>query len=121
MMDAITERKKIKDLFTNATSRVLLGVWLIVKGSSFSLKSMCELIDSSEQVLEAKLQTFAGMGLVQVSTDSKGERLVMFMPAPTPETEKIIREYFAARKSDFDAVETKLRSLIYKNLLEINL
>jgi hypothetical protein len=120
MIDAIGERNKIKALFANATSRVLLGVWLIVKGSSFSLRSLCELISSSEQAMETKLQAFAGMGLVQVTTDPKGERMVVFMEPPTPETEKVIREYFDARRGEFDAVETKLRALIYKKLLEEN-
>jgi hypothetical protein len=46
---------------------------------------------------------------------------VEFLPAPTPEIEKIIWELFDGRKSDFDSVELKMRSLIYKNLLSMPL
>jgi len=115
--DAITERNKFKKLFSNTTSRTLLGVWLLVKGSRFSMKSVVELLSLPEDALEAKLQTFAGVGLVHVTTDSQGERQVEFLPPASPDLEKIIWELFDGRKNDFDSVELKLRSLIYKNLL----
>jgi hypothetical protein len=115
--DAITERNKFKKLFSNTTSRSLLGVWLLVKGSRFSMKSVVELLSLPEDALEAKLQTFAGMGLVHVITDAKGERQIEFLPSPTQDLEKIIWELFEGRKNDFEAVELKLRSLIYKTLL----
>jgi hypothetical protein len=117
MSEIITERNRFKKLFANTTSRILLGVWLIVKGSRFSMKSIAELISFPEDALEAKLQTFAGMGLVHVTSDSDGERQVEFLPAPSSEIEKIIWELFDGRKSDFESVELKMRSLIYKNLL----
>lgn len=117
MNEAITERNKFKKLFSNTTSRILLGIWLLVKGSRFPLKSIAELISIPEDALEAKLQTFAGMGLVHLIADTQGERQVEFLSAPTPELEKIIRELFDGRKHDFDTVELKLRSLIYKTLL----
>lgn len=117
MNESITERNKYIKLFSNTTSRVLLGVWLLVKGSSFSLKTVGELISLPEDALEAKLQTFAGIGLVHVTTDNTGERQVEFLPAPTPEMEKIIWELFEGRKNDFEIVELKMRSLIYKTLL----
>ena len=98
-----------------------MGVWLIVKGSRFSMKSIGELVSYPEDALEAKLQTFAGMGLVHVITDSHGERQVEFLPPPTPEVENIIWELFEGRKNDFESVELKMRSLIYKTLLTMPL
>lgn len=121
MSEIVTERNKLKKLFSNTTSRILLGVWLIVKGSRFSMKSIGELMSFPEDALEAKLQTFAGMGLVHVITDSNGERQVEFLPPATPELEKLIWELFDGRKNDFDSVELKMRSLIYKNMLTMSL
>ena len=117
MTEAITERNRFKKLFSNTTSRVLLGVWLLVRGSRFSMASIAELISLPEDALEAKLQTFAGMGLVHVTTTARGERQIEFLPAPAPDLEKMIVELFDARKSDFDAVELKMRALIYKSFL----
>ncbi len=88
MSEIITERNKFNKLFSNTTSRMLLGVWLLVKGSRFSLASIAELISLPEDALEAKLQTFAGMGLVHVTTNAKGERQVEFLPAPAPTWKK---------------------------------
>ncbi len=121
MNEIVTERNKFKKLFANTTSRMLLGVWLIVKGSRFSMKSIGELISYPEDALEAKLQTFAGMGLVHVITDATGERQVEFLPPSSPDVEKIIWELFEGRKNDFDSVELKMRSLIYKTLLTMSL
>ncbi|HTC20441.1 MAG TPA: hypothetical protein VK859_06325 [bacterium] len=121
MSEIITERNKFKKLFSNTTSRILLGVWIIARGSRFSMKSIAELISFPEDALEAKLQTFAGMGLVHVTSGGDGERQVEFLPPPTPEIEKIILELFDGRKSDFESVELKMRSLIYKNLLSLPL
>jgi hypothetical protein len=120
-MEPISERNRFKLLSSNSTSRLLLGVWLLVKGSKFSLKSVAEIISVSEDALEPKLQTLAGMGLVNLLTDNKGNRLIEFLVAPTPEIQKTIEEIFESRKSDLDSVELKLRALIYKNLLEITL
>lgn len=117
MTDGITERNKFKKVFSNTTSRLLLGAWLLVKGSRFPLKSIAELISLPEDALEAKLQTFAGMGLVHVITDKNGEQQVEFLPSPTSELEKMIVELFEGRKNDFDSIELKMRSLIYKALL----
>jgi uncharacterized protein YgbK (DUF1537 family) len=115
--EAITERHKFKKLFSNATSRALLGIWLLAKNSRYSTKAVAEIISMPEDALEAKLQTLAGMGLVHVITDTKGERQVEFLPAPNADLEKVIWELFDGRKSDFDAVELKMRSLTYKTLL----
>jgi hypothetical protein len=120
-LEPVTERNRFKILFSNSTSRLLLGVWLLIKGSRFSVKSVAELISVSEDALEPKLQTLAGMGLVHVLTDNKGNRFIEFLVAPTPEIQKIVEELFEARKNDFESVELKLRSLVYKNLLGMTL
>jgi hypothetical protein len=120
-VESVTEKNDFKNLFSNSTSRLLLGVWLLVKGSGFSLKSVAELISVSEDILEPKLQTLAGMGLVHVVTDNKGNQLIEFLPSATSEIQKIVEELFESRKSDFESVELKLRSLIYKNLLSMTL
>ncbi len=117
MNEAITARNNLKKIFSNTTSRSLLAVWLLVKGSRFSLKSLEELIALPEDALEAKLQTFAGMGLVHVITDEKGERQIEFLASPASDLEKTIWELFEGRKNDFEIMELKLRSMIYKNLL----
>jgi len=115
--DNITERNKLKKLFASTSSRVLMGVWLLVKGSRFSLKALADLLSLPEDALETKLQTFAGLGLVQVSSDAQGERQVDFLPPSTPELVGTIKELFEGRKNDLDAAELKMRSLIYKMLL----
>lgn len=117
MTETNTERNKFKKLFSNTTSRLLMGIWLQAKGSRYSARSMAEILSLPEDALEAKLQTFAGMGLVHVITDPKGERQVEFLPPSAPELEKIIWELFDGRKGDFGAVEMKLRALNYKTLL----
>ncbi len=120
-MEPVTERERFKSLFSNSTSRLLLGVWILAKGSKFSVRSIADIISVSEDMLDPKLQTMAGMGLVHVVTDNKGERLIEFLPALSPEIEKNIQEMFESRKSDYESIELKLRSLIYKNLLEMTL
>jgi hypothetical protein len=117
VIEPVTDRYKFKKLFSNTTSRVLLGIWLLAKNSRYAMKSVAELISLPDDALEAKLQTLAGMGLVHVITDSKGERQIEFLPSQNPELEKIIWELFDGRKNDFDAVELKMRSLTYKTLL----
>lgn len=94
-----------------------MGVWLLVKGSRFSMASLAEIISLSEDALEAKLQTFAGIGLVHVTTDTNGTRQVEFLPSSTSELENIIWELFEGRRNDFEVVELKTRSLIYKTFL----
>src|SRR5665213_2514164 len=118
-MEPITERNRFKILFSNSTSRLLLGVWLLVKGSRFSVKSVAELISVSEDALEPKVQTLAGMGLVHVLIDNKGNRFIEFLTATTPEIQTTIEDIFETRKSDFESVELKLRALIYKNIMAV--
>ena len=117
MAETIIDRNRFKKIFSNTTSRMLMGVWMIVKGSRFSMKSIAELLSLPEDALDAKLQTFAGVGLVHVTADAMGERQVEFLSAPNPEMEKVIGGLFEGRHHDFEAVELKMRSLIYKNLL----
>jgi hypothetical protein len=117
--EEVTERNKYKKLFSNTSSRMLLGVWLILKGARLSMKAIGELLSIPEDALEAKLQTFAGLGMVHVVIDPHGERQVEFLPPPTLEVEKILWELFEGRKHDFDAVELKMRSLIYKTMLSM--
>ena len=117
MNEINTERNKFKKLFSNTTSRLLMGIWLLAKGTRYSTKAVADLISLPEDALEPKLQTFAGMGLVHVITDAQGDRQVEFLPAPTSDLEKIIGELFDGRKSDFESVELKMRSLNYKTLL----
>ncbi len=117
MSEIVTERNKFNKLFANTTSRMLLGVWLIAKGSRFPMKTIGDLVSYPEDALEAKLQTFAGMGLVHVITDTQGDRQVEFLTLPTPEIESILVELFNGRKHDFESIELKMRSLIYKSLL----
>jgi len=120
-VETITEKNRLKILFSNSTSRMLLGLWLLVKGSRFPMKSIIELLSVTEDVLELKLQTLAGLGLVYVFTENTGNRLIEFTDVAEPEVQKIIEELFEARKSDFESEEIKSRDLIYKNLLDMTL
>jgi hypothetical protein len=115
--DFAVERNKFKELFSNTTSRILLGVWVLVKGSRFPLKSIIEILSMTEDALESKLQTFAGMGLVHVTTTPRGEREIEFLPAPTIELERQILEFFAGRKNEFSSIELKIHALLYKTIL----
>jgi hypothetical protein len=119
--DNITERNKLKKLFASTSSRVLMGVWLLAKGSRFSLRALADLLSLPEDALEAKIQTFAGLGLVQVSADSQTERQIEFLPPVSNELETTIKELFEGRKNDLDAAELKIRSLVYKTLLTTQL
>ncbi len=121
MDDYATERNKFKKLFSNTTSRILLGIWVLMKGSQFPLKLIMETLSLSEDALESKLQTFAGMGLVHVTTDALGEREIDFLRSPSPDLEKMILEFFDGRKSDFTAIELKVHSLLYKAILNSRL
>jgi hypothetical protein len=115
--DLITEKNKIKQLFSNPTSRTLMGIWVLLKGSQFSLKAVSELLSVSEDGLDAKFQTFSGLGLIHVSADFQGERQVEFLGGSNPDLERSIVEFFEGRKNDFEMVELKVRSLIYKTIL----
>ncbi len=121
MNEFTTERNKFKKLFSNTSSRMLLGVWVLVKGSRFPMKSIVELLSLSEDSLESKLQTFAGMGLVHVTASPNSEREIEFLNAPSAELENLIMEFFAGRKNDFEDIELKVHSLLYKTILSTTL
>lgn len=121
MTEERTDRNKFKKLFSNTGSRTLLAAWLQVKGSRFSFSSIADLLSLTEDALDAKLQTFAGMGLVHVTMAPGGERQVEFLPPPSAEVEKTIVELFEGRKADLEAAESKLHALIYKKLLTTRL
>jgi hypothetical protein len=111
------DKNKHKTLFLNAANRTLLGVWLLHKGGRLPLNSLGEFLSLQEEALEAKLQTFAGLGLIQVTTDAAGERQVNFLPGPPSDLEKSARAFFDGRQNDFKAIEAKFISLLYKILL----
>jgi hypothetical protein len=94
-----------------------MGIWVLLKGSQFSLKAVSELLSVSEDGLDAKFQTFSGLGLIHVSADFQGERQVEFLGGSNPDLERSIVEFFEGRKNDFEMVELKVRSLIYKTIL----
>ncbi len=121
MEDYATDRNKFKKLFSNTTSRILLGIWILMKGSQFPLKLIMEILSLSEDALETKLQTFAGMGLVHVTTNAEGERNIDFLRSPGTDLEKMILEFFEGRKTDFAAIELKVHSLLYKAILTSHL
>lgn len=94
-----------------------MGIWVLLKGSQFSIKAVSELLAVPEDGLDAKLQTFAGLGLIHVGVNFLGERQVDFLTGSNPDLERSIVEFFDGRKNDFEIVELKVRSLIYKTIL----
>jgi len=117
-MDEFTaDKNKYKTLFLNAANRTLLGVWLLHRGGRLPLNSLGEFLSLQEEALEAKLQTFAGLGLTQVTTDADGERQVNFLPGPPSDLEKSAKVFFDGRQNDFKAIEAKFISLLYKIIL----
>ena len=117
MNEFAADKNKFRQLFSNTTSRLLVGVWVFLKGSRFPLKTIMELLPLSEDSLETKLQTFSEMGLINVTTNSQGNREIEFLPAPSAELEKLIHEFFQGRKKDFDSIELKIRAILYKTIL----
>ena len=121
MEETAADKGKFKQLFTNATHRNLLGVWMMVKGSRLPLKSIAELLSVSEDILDGKLQTLAGLGLVNVVSDGTGVRQIDFLPGLSPDMEKMIKEFFDGRVNDFKSLELKVRSVLYLALLTAKL
>jgi hypothetical protein len=117
MTDFTIDRNNFRKLFINNTSRMLLGIWYMAKGSRFPFASIMELLSLPEDALEGKLQTFAGLGLAHLHTNAKGEREVEFLPSTSPEVDRQVTEFFAGRQNDFQAIEQKFNSLLYKTLL----
>ena len=117
MTDFTIDRNNFRKLFINNTSRMLLGIWYLAKGSRFPFASIMELLSLPEDALEGKLQTFAGLGLAHLHTTHQGEREVEFLPSPNAEIDRQVAEFFAGRQNDFQAIEQKVNSLLYKTIL----
>lgn len=115
-MDPIVERTQWKTLFSNTASRTLLGVWIYAKGTCWPMKVLSEITGLSEEALEAKLQTLAGLGLVQWTMQG-GERWVEFLAFPGAEVEKTIRSFYEGWSGDLRILEKKVRSAMYRMLL----
>jgi hypothetical protein len=112
-----SDRQVIKQLYSNPTARNLLAIWYRVAGSRFPMKVVCDLLGVNEETIENKLQAMAGLGLANVSTDAKGERIVEFLISPNDEMVVSIEDFLDSRKGEFESVETKVRSLLYITLL----
>jgi len=117
MPEPSTDRQVIKLLFSNPTSRNLLAIWARVAGSRFPIQVVCDLLGSTEDILDPKLQSMAGIGLVHVSTDVKGGQNIEFLANVNAELVTVIEEFLESRKGEFETVETKVRSLLYITLL----
>jgi hypothetical protein len=119
--DFTIDRNNFRKLFINNTSRMLLGIWYLAKGSRFPFASIMELLSMAEDALEGKLQTFAGMGLAHVHTHPHREREIEFLITSNPEVERQVAEFFAGRQNEFHSIEMKVHSLLYKTLLTTQL
>lgn len=117
MPEPPSDRQVVKQLFSNPTARNLIAVWYRVAGSRFPLSVVSDLTGATEEALESKLQAMAGLGLVAVSTDSRGERVVDFLLSPNDELVVSIEDFLDSRKGEFETIETKIRSLLYLTLL----
>jgi hypothetical protein len=115
--DFTIDRNNFRKLFINNTSRMLLGIWFLAKGSRFPFVSIMDLLGLAEDAMEGKLQTFAGLGLAHLVTTPKGEREIEFLPSPNPEVDRQVSEFFDGRQYEFQAIELKFNSLLYKTLL----
>jgi len=115
--DFTIDRNNFRKLFINNTSRMLLGIWYLAKGSRFPFASIMELLSLPEDALEGKLQTFAGLGLAHLHTTAQGEREVEFLTPQNPEVERQVAEFFAGRQNEFQSIQLKVTSLLYKTLL----
>ncbi len=117
MPEAPTDRQVIKQLFSNPTGRNLLAIWYRVTGSRFPMSVVCDLLGTNEETAESKIQVMSGLGLANIVTDSKGERIVDFLICPNDELVVTIEDFLDSRKGEFDKVEAKVRSLLYLTLL----
>jgi hypothetical protein len=119
--DFTIDRNNFRKLFINNTSRMLLGIWYMARGSRFPFASIMELLSLTEDALEGKLQSFAGLGLAHLHSMSQGEREIEFLASASPEIDRQVAEFFAGRQNDFQAIELKVNSLLYKTLLSSKL
>ncbi len=100
---------------------MLLGIWYLAKGSRFPFASIMELLSLTEDALEGKLQSFAGLGLAHLHTPPRGEREIEFLDSKNPEIDRQVAEFFAGRQNDFQSIEMKVNALLYKTLLMKNI
>jgi hypothetical protein len=113
----INDKNLLRQVFLNPASRNLLAVWSLLKGSTFDLKVVADLLSLTEDGLETKIQTLAGLGLIQVSNRSTGERVVKFLQAPSNDVVALIDEMFISRRREFEHIEARVRSQLYITLL----
>jgi hypothetical protein len=115
--DFTIDRNNFRKLFINNSSRMLLGIWSLARGSRFPFVSIMDLLGLTEDAMEGKLQTFAGLGLAHLVTTPQGEREIEFLNPNSPEVERQVAEFFAGRQNEFQAIELKVTALLYKTLL----
>jgi hypothetical protein len=111
------DKNLLRQVFLNPTTRNLLAVWSLLKGTTFDLKVIADMLSLTEDGLEAKIQTLAGLGLIQLSSRSTGERVVKFLPVSDNEVSNTIQEMLQTRRREFEAVEARVRSCLYITLL----
>ena len=111
------DKNLLRQVFLNPSTRNLLAVWSLLKGSTFDLKSMADLLSLTEDALEAKIQTLAGLGLMQLLSRATGERVVKFMAVADNEVNTAIDEMLQSRRREFEAIEARVRSCLYITLL----
>ncbi len=107
----------LRQVFLNPASRNLLAVWSLLKGCTFDLKVVADLLSLSEDALENKVQALAGLGLIQVANRPSGERVIKFLPAPSTDLVALIDEMFVSRRREFEQIESRVRSQLYITLL----
>ena len=117
MTEPATERQTAKLLFNNPASRNLLAVWSRVAGSRYPLEVICDLLGVTDDILDPKLQSMAGLGLVHVIADAQGKQFVEFHTCPSEELETLIYDFLESRAAEFESLEEKVRSLLYITLL----
>lgn len=100
---------------------MLMGIWYLAKGSRFPFVSIMDLLGLAEDAMEGKLQTFAGLGLAHLVTTPQGEREIEFLVPTNTEVDRQVAEFFAGRQNEFQAIELKVTSLLYKTLLTTKL
>jgi hypothetical protein len=115
-----SDKNLLRQVFLNPASRNLLAVWSLLNGSTFDLKSMADMLSLTEDGLEAKIQTLAGFGMMQVSNRSSGERVVKFLPVSDADIQSSIQEMLHSRRREFETVEARVRSYLYLTLLSSN-
>lgn len=116
-MAEVNDKSLLRQFFLNPASRNLLAVWSLLKGTTFDLKLVADMLSLTEDGLETKVQTLAGLGLIQVSSRPTGERVVKFLPVPSAELSSLIDEMFSSRRREFESIEARVRSQLYINLL----